>query len=110
MVSTSRYRLSVRRFIFELFEITLDKDTVQQLDECARALVPSQTKPPASAGRRRAMSVLFAAPKAHASESDEEEDGGAKSHRPGGKKANATPAVCLNPHTVIRGFEGDTKG
>jgi hypothetical protein len=106
-VSTSRYRLPVRRFIFDLFDIPLDQETVQQLADCGRTLVlgSEKMKPPTSAGRRRAMSVLFAAPKAHPSGSDEEEEGAAATKPT--KKGNAPPVVCLEPRTMIKGFDGE---
>ncbi|KAI0036452.1 Rapamycin-insensitive companion of mTOR, N-term-domain-containing protein [Vararia minispora EC-137] len=107
IVSTSRYRLPVRRFIFDLFDIPLDQDSVQQLSECARTLAMGHVKVPTSTGRRRAMSVLFAAPKAHPSGSDEEEDGALGTHRPNAKKANAPPVVSLEPKTTIKGFDGE---
>ena len=108
IVSSSRYRLPVRKFVFDLFDIPLDQEHVQQLNECARTLALSQVKTPTSSGRRRAMSVLFAAPKAHPSGSDEEDDAAVATHRPGAKKSNAPPVMCLQPKTTIKGFNSDS--
>ncbi|VDC00682.1 unnamed protein product [Peniophora sp. CBMAI 1063] len=103
IISTSRYRLPVRRFIFDLFDIQLDPDNVAGLADASRTLVMGPAKPPA-AGRRRAMSVLFAAPKAQAQGSDDEEDTGLATHRPGAKKGHAPPTVSLRPKSTIQGF------
>ena len=106
IISTSRYRLPVRRFIFDLFDIPLDPETVTALTDSSRTLVMGPAKPPA-AGRRRAMSVLFAAPKAQAQGSDDEEETGLATHRPGAKKTHAPPTVSLRPKSTIQGF-GET--
>lgn len=103
IISTSRYRLPVRRFIFDLFDIPLDPENVAALAEAARTLVMGTAKPP-TAGRRRAISVLFAAPKAQAQGSDDEEDTGLATHRPGMKKGHAPPTVSLRPKSTIQGF------
>jgi rapamycin-insensitive companion of mTOR len=103
-ISTSRYRLSARRFIFDLFDIALDQDTAQQLVDSARTLALGPAKPQISAGRRRAMSVLFAAPKQHASGSDEEEEGTHVTNRAGTKRSNLPPELCLRPRDTIVGF------
>ena len=38
MISTSRYRLPVRRYVFDLFDIDLDGDVLRQLEESAKTL------------------------------------------------------------------------
>ncbi|KAI0061413.1 hypothetical protein BV25DRAFT_1900415 [Artomyces pyxidatus] len=96
MLSTSRYRLPVRRYVFDLFDIDLDPDVVKQLGECSKTLLapPSASSPPS-----RVVSVLFAARRSHASESDEEED--IQAHRP---MENAPPVMSLRPKSMIVGF------
>lgn len=45
-ISTQRYRLPVRRYIIDLFNIELDSDLVAKLDECAKALkAPPSLRP-----------------------------------------------------------------
>ncbi|KAI0052718.1 hypothetical protein FA95DRAFT_1553382 [Auriscalpium vulgare] len=109
-ISTSRYRLPVRRFILDLFDIDLDLDIVKQLAECAKELAlppaavepeePAEVKSEPAPGRSRAKSVLFAArPRWHASESDEEEDG-----PPPKALQNAPPVMNLRPQSMVVGF------
>ncbi|KAI0304497.1 Rapamycin-insensitive companion of mTOR, N-term-domain-containing protein [Multifurca ochricompacta] len=66
MISTSRYRLPVRRYVFDLFDIDLDEDVLRTGASGSRAM-PQQPN-------SRVVSVLFAAPRTHGSESDEEDD------------------------------------
>ncbi|KAI0322355.1 Rapamycin-insensitive companion of mTOR, N-term-domain-containing protein [Amylostereum chailletii] len=103
IISTSRYRLPVRRHIFDLFDIELDGDVVQQLTEYSKSLVLAPTKTPTS--RRRAVSVLFAAPRTHATGSDEEDEA-TQIKRSNSKKINALPVVNLRPRDTIIGFAG----
>ncbi|THH20076.1 hypothetical protein EW146_g1188 [Bondarzewia mesenterica] len=100
MISTSRYRLPVRRFIFDLFDIELNYDVVKQLAEYARVLRASPSKAAKPVRSSRVVSVLFPVHRADASESDEEEEG-SNVHRP---KADA-PVMSLRPRSMIVGFE-----
>jgi rapamycin-insensitive companion of mTOR len=97
MISTIRYRLPVRRYIFDLFDVDLDEDVLRQLDEAAKdlALPVSKAAPPQANGR--VVSVLFAAPRAHASESDgEDEAPPVPQHGP--------PVISLQPRSTVVGF------
>ncbi|KAF8272211.1 Rapamycin-insensitive companion of mTOR, N-term-domain-containing protein [Lactarius quietus] len=73
-ISTSRYRLPVRRYVFDLFDIDLDEDVLRQLEESAKALVLPASQSAPSQPNGRVVSVLFAAPRAHGSESDGEDE------------------------------------
>ena len=47
MLSTQRFRLPVRRYILDLFDIQLDADVVQELAACAQRLqAPGNTQSP----------------------------------------------------------------
>lgn len=46
-ISTQKYRLPVRRYIIDLFNIELDADVVRQLSDCAISLRAPQTAPEA---------------------------------------------------------------
>ena len=97
MVSTSRYRLPVRRYVFDLFDIDLDEDVLRQLTESAKtlALPASEAAPPQQ--NSRVVSVLFAAPRTHASESDgEDEVPPVPQHGP--------PVISLRPRSTVVGF------
>lgn len=96
MISTSRYRLPVRRYVFDLFDIDLDGDVLRQLDESALALAlpVSEAAPPQQ--NCRVVSVLFAAPRAHAAESDEEDEVPPLPQH--------APVISLRPKSTIVGF------
>jgi rapamycin-insensitive companion of mTOR len=94
MISTSRYRLPVRRYVFDLFDIDLDGDVLRQLDESALALPVSEAAPPKQ--NSRVVSVLFAAPRAHAAESDEEDEVPPLPEH--------APVISLRPKSTVVGF------
>lgn len=99
-ISTSRYRLPVRRFVFDLFDIDLDEDVLRQLEESAKTLVLPASKSAPSQPNGRVVSVLFAAPRAHGSESDgEDESPPVPQHCP--------PVISLRPKSTIVGFRDD---
>ena len=104
IMSTSRYRLPIRRHIFDLFDIELDSDVVKQLSEYSKSLVLAPTKT-APTSRRRAVSVLFAAPRTHTAGSDGEDEP-AQVKRANSKATNAVPVVNLRPRDTIIGFAG----
>ena len=47
-ISSQKYRMPVRRYIFDLFNIDLDADVVKQLSDCAIALRVPLTAPEAA--------------------------------------------------------------
>jgi hypothetical protein len=96
MISTSRYRLPVRRYVFDLFDIDLDGEVLRQLDESAKtlALPVSEAAPPQQ--NCRVVSVLFAAPRAHAAESDEEDEVPPLPQH--------APVISLRPKSTVVGF------
>jgi rapamycin-insensitive companion of mTOR len=97
MISTSRYRLPVRRYVFDLFDIDLDEDVLRQLCELEEslALPVSKAAPPQS--NTRVVSVLFAAPRTHATESDEEDE-------PPPVPQHGPPVISLRPRSTVVGF------
>ena len=99
MISTSRYRLPVRRYIFDLFDIDLDGDVLRQLGESAKALALPASEAAPSQPNSRVVSVLFAAPRTHASESDEEDE-----VPPVPQHA---PVMSLRPRSTIVGFRDE---
>jgi rapamycin-insensitive companion of mTOR len=85
----------VRRYVFDLFDIDLDGDVLRQLDESAKALAlpVSEAAPPQQNSR---VSVLFAAPRAHAAESDEEDEAPPLPQH--------APVISLRPKSTVVGF------
>lgn len=100
MISTSRYRLPVRRYIFDLFDIDIDEDVLCQLGESATelALPASEAVPPPT--HSRVVSVLFAAPRTHASGSDEEDEVPPVPQ-------HGAPVISLRPRSTIVGFRDE---
>ncbi|KAI9458810.1 Rapamycin-insensitive companion of mTOR, N-term-domain-containing protein [Russula earlei] len=97
MISTSRYRLPVRRYVFDLFDIDLDEDVLRQLGDSAKSLALSASEAVSAQPNSRVVSVLFAAPRTHASGSDEEDEGSpVPQHGP--------PVISLRPRSTIVGF------
>lgn len=107
MISTSRYRLPVRRFIIDLFDVPLDPQVVQQLVEYSRTLKAVPSKSPKRAPNSRVVSVLFPPPRHNESESDEEDEmPKAQVQRPKGK--DDAPVISLRPAIQIVGFGDDS--
>jgi len=100
MISTSRYRLPVRRYVFDLFDIDLDEDVLGQLGESARVLALPASEAVPSQPNSRVVSVLFAAPRTHASESDGEDEA---SHVP----HHGPPVISLRPRSTVVGFRDE---
>jgi rapamycin-insensitive companion of mTOR len=100
MISTSRYRLPVRRYVFDLFDIDIDEDVLCQLSELEKALVLPASKAAPSKSNTRVVSVLFAAPRTHATESEEEDE-------PPPIPQHCPPVISLRPRSTIVGFRDD---
>lgn len=97
MISTSRYRLPVRRYVFDLFDIDLDEDVLRHLTESAKTLALPVSEAAPLHQKSRVVSVLFAAPRTHTSESDgEDEVPPMPQHGP--------PVISLRPRSTVVGF------
>ncbi|TFK88497.1 hypothetical protein K466DRAFT_488810 [Polyporus arcularius HHB13444] len=115
-ISTQKYRLPVRRYIFDLFNIELDADVVRQLSECAISLrVPQAAQEPAEPPEPPAPPPPQERPKQrdtvqfrrrpvrqHVSESEEEESD-VEEKEVAAKKRRA-PVMSLRPKSRIIGF------
>ncbi|TFY70661.1 hypothetical protein EVG20_g2351 [Dentipellis fragilis] len=107
LISSSHYRLPVRRYIFDLFDVDLEPDVVKQMAEYAKTFLVTSPKTSRPAHAPRAVSVFFAAPRQYGSESDEEEEIAVK-NRP--KIPTDAPVVSLRPKSMVVGFaEGGEK-
>ncbi|KAI0775530.1 Rapamycin-insensitive companion of mTOR, N-term-domain-containing protein [Trametes elegans] len=113
-ISSQKYRLPVRRYIFDLFNIELDADVVRELGECAVTLlappVPAaeaseptpvaEEKPGATAAASSSFRPMPA--RHHVDESDEEgsdvEEQEAVARKP------RAPVMSLRPKSRIIGF------
>lgn len=103
ILSTQKYKLPVRRYILDLFDISLDVDTVKAISDARNSMqvmpsAPSTTPNPRPA-RMRAFSVI-GRPRADESDDDNsDEDAGAKPPIPN------RPVMSLRPMSTIVGFD-----
>ncbi|KAI9064633.1 hypothetical protein FKP32DRAFT_1648919 [Trametes sanguinea] len=107
-ISSQKYRLPVRRYILDLFNIELDASTVQQLSECAISLrIPLTAQEPAEPSEPSPVEEKPAPfrprpVRHHVDESDEEESD-VEEKEPAAKKPRA-PVMSLRPKSRIIGF------
>ncbi|KIJ64502.1 hypothetical protein HYDPIDRAFT_175469 [Hydnomerulius pinastri MD-312] len=104
IISTQRYRLPVRRYILDLFNIELDGDVVKAISEAAVSLRAPPSFKQSEAHISRVVSMFGLKHTGDESDSDEEEDdsemddvaeeGAAKNH----------PVITLRPVSRIIGF------
>ncbi|KAI0643109.1 Rapamycin-insensitive companion of mTOR, N-term-domain-containing protein [Trametes meyenii] len=106
-ISSQKYRLPVRRYIFDLFNIDLDVDVIRQLSECAISLrtpltaeeparEPSEPSPVEKPPTFRPRPVRHHVIESDEEESDMEEEVTAKKPR--------APVMSLRPKSRIIGF------
>ncbi|KAH7915441.1 Rapamycin-insensitive companion of mTOR, middle domain-containing protein [Hygrophoropsis aurantiaca] len=102
-ISTQRYRLPVRRYIFDLFNIELDADVVKSISECAISLRAPPSFKQSQAHINRVVSMFGLGRPGGADESDDEEDemDGAVEEPP----AEKNPVITLRPVSRIIGFD-----
>lgn len=101
MISTQRYRLPVRRYIVELFNLKMDQDLVSALNAAATRLQASPSyKPPKTDTFR--MSV-FGGKRTETDESDDDDDPNTPPAR--SKPPEERPTISLQPLTRIVGFD-----
>ncbi|EGN98236.1 hypothetical protein SERLA73DRAFT_169260 [Serpula lacrymans var. lacrymans S7.3] len=106
IISTQRYRLPVRRYIFDLFNIELDNDVVNALADSAISLrAPPSFKQP-EAQKSRVVSMFGVGRTRGSSESDEEDD--EDDMNVGDEKefvVEKKPVITLRPVSRIIGFD-----
>jgi large subunit ribosomal protein L17e len=104
IISTQRYRLPVRRYILDLFDIELNAEVVEALSNCATSLqAPESFKLPKAASPRRVSMFGHLGRPRRNSESDEDEDElGANEDKT--IFVEERPAISLRPISRIVGF------
>lgn len=104
IISTQRFRMPVRRYILDLFDYSLDVDTVAAITLAGKELHASRpTNESPKAPNRVSMFGRLARPR-RASESDGEDDG-LDDYRVPVVTARRKPVVSLRPMSRIVGFE-----
>ena len=100
-ISSQKYRLPVRRYILDLFNIELNEDVVKKLGEHASRLRMKTASREARARASRAMSILGRpARQRHVSESDDE----SVSEDEEVPEIKKHPVLNLRPQSRIVGF------
>ncbi|KAJ3479559.1 hypothetical protein NLI96_g8977 [Meripilus lineatus] len=104
-ISSQRYRLPVRRYIIDLFNIELDADVMKTLSECGKALkmTPSEESLADPPPPPRVVSMLPSRNR-RISDSDEE------SVLDDDDKPGKHPVLNLRPMSRIFGFEAEGEG
>ncbi len=107
-ISAQRYRLPVRRFILDLFNIELDADVMKSLAECEKFLkmTPSEESVADPPPPPRVVSMLPSRRNRRISDSDEESvlD---EEEKP---EVEKHPVLNLRPVSRIIGFDGPGSG
>jgi rapamycin-insensitive companion of mTOR len=99
-ISTQRFKLPVRRYILDLFDIPLDNRVVETLLGAEKALHTPISPSVPKQQPRRVLSILGRAPRRRGAESDEEEDIVDEK-----VVMEERPTISLRPVSRIVGFE-----
>jgi len=103
IISTQRYRLPVRRYILDLFDIELGAEVAEALSDCATSLqAPESFKPSKASNRAVSMFGHLGRPRRN-SESDEDEDE-LDTNENQAAFVEERPAISLRPISRIIGF------
>ncbi|KAJ4482113.1 Rapamycin-insensitive companion of mTOR, N-term-domain-containing protein [Lentinula aciculospora] len=103
-ISTSRYRLPVRRYIMDLFNVELDAGVVATMVEASKKLKANPLDPPPKTDLNRRLS-MFGNLGRHSPESDDDEDDDEMNEdsQPVAPKKEV-PAIALRPVHRMVGF------
>lgn len=102
-ISTQRYRLPVRRYILDLFDIELDSDVAKSLTEQAKTLkAPPSFKPKSPSNRVVSMFGRLARSRNGSESDDDASDGTAELDN---LVIKEKPIITLRPVSRIIGFE-----
>jgi len=103
-ISSQKYRQPVRRYIFDLFNLELDVDLVNQLSECAESLRMKPSVKPTRSTLPRVISMV-GRPNPRQRASDSDDDASDEDER--AIVAEKQPVMSLRPVSRIVGFEGN---
>ncbi|TFK61396.1 hypothetical protein BDN72DRAFT_805030 [Pluteus cervinus] len=103
IISTQRYRLPVRRYILDLFNLELNQNTVAGLKEAAKNLKASATyKPPPETSRMSMFGRLGRGRRPEESDDSSEDDDSMGDNSP--PPSDDKPVINLRPVSRIIGF------
>ena len=104
-ISSQKYRMPVRRYILDLFDVELDAAMVARLSEYATALRVKPAQKPVKPSLTRVVSIVGRPNPEHRA-SDSENDGSDDDAR--SAVVEKPPVVSLRPVSRIMGFRGGT--
>ena len=106
-ISTQKYRLLVRRYIFDLFNVELDEETTRAFTVCERTLRIDQVPDSATASLQRTASKVITSFGRHSIDSDESGEDEVSEVKGIARKFNTSRRpVSLKPtKKIVGGFE-----
>ncbi|KAH9841656.1 Rapamycin-insensitive companion of mTOR, N-term-domain-containing protein [Rhodofomes roseus] len=104
-ISSQKYRMPVRRYILDLFDVELDAAMVSRLAECATTLRVQPTHKLAKPSLTRVVSIVGRPNPEHRASDSEDEDSGEDERAAVVEKP---PVMSLRPMSRIVGFDGGT--
>ncbi|PCH40022.1 hypothetical protein WOLCODRAFT_136614 [Wolfiporia cocos MD-104 SS10] len=104
-ISSQKYRLPVRRYILDLFDLELDVDLVNMLADCAESLRMKPATKRVRPATSRIISMVGRPNPQAASDSDDDDDSDQGDQQVVVDKA---PAMSLRPVSRIVGFQGNS--
>lgn len=105
IISTQRYRLPVRRYILDLFNIELDHDVIKAICDAAVSLRAPPSFKQSEAHINRVVSMLGPKHAGGESDSDVEEDDSEMDDATEEAVAKNNPVIMLRPVSRIIGFD-----
>lgn len=105
IISTQRYRLPVRRYILDLFNIELDQDVIKKICDAAAALRAPPSFKQSEAHISRVVSMLGSKHAGRESDSDVEEDDSEMDDVTEEAVVKNNPVITLRPVSRIIGFD-----
>lgn len=103
-ISSQKYRMPVRRYILDLFDVELDAAMVARLSEYATALRMKPAQKPVKSSLMRVVSIV-GRPNTEHRASDSEDDGSDDDER--AAVVEKPPVMSLRPVSQIVGFDGN---
>ena len=104
-ISSQKYRMPVRRYILDLFDVELDATMVARLSEYANTLQMKPAQKPVKPSLMRVVSIVGRPNPEHRA-SDSEDDGSDDDDR--AAVVEKPPVMSLRPVSRIVGFEGNS--
>jgi large subunit ribosomal protein L17e len=104
-ISTQRYRLPVRRYILDLFNIELDTDVVKSLTDCAKSLRAPPSYKQLKSPSTRVVSMFGRLGRSRRASDSDDDDDASDTAENDTIVIDEKPVVALRPVSRIIGFD-----